>query len=1004
MRKVILTMLVALGFVLGAVAQDRTVSGKVTDEGGKALEGVSVTSSDNKGGTKTDASGSYSIKIGSNIKTLTFSSVGFETQKVNAKGGNVNVQLKVTNGTLDDVIVTGVRTIRRTDYAGSVSRVSTKDIQNKPIGSFDQALQGAVPGLLALTGSGQPGTSANIIIRGSGSISGGSNPLYVLDGIPIESSTFQGLNPNDFASVEVLKDAATTALYGSRGSAGVIVITSKKGSSGKVKVSFSTQNGIKSRPDFAFTPMNTTQLLQSQEDYGKVAGGGIAMPGWYYSKANPRYNSLTPTQQASEALLLDSISKVNTNWKDYMFRTGPFSNNEISISGGTGKTRIFSSLAMYKEDGVTPRTNMKRFTFRNNFDYSDDDLMFSLSSSVAYTKRNFQQSTTTNGLGNPFLAVNITSPYSQVFKADGTYATGVGSAFAGSNQLDLTQFDKNYNDQIKVVFGVNTTYKITNNITAGITGGVDFRETQGTNYGSKLAFSRLSSSTPTVKEGFLQESLGRFLSLDVRPSLNFKKTFAQKHRVDIGVYGEYIRELTKSTNSTGYGIDPRTPNTPAAVTQGNATNLLYANFSGSKSENLLVSALTIGSYTFNDKYSISGSYRYDGSSKIPLKNRWTPFFSLGGIWTVTKENFLKNNKFINELRLRASYGSSGNSNNFPFGDFGYLDTYSANGSYVGIPTLIVNNIGNPDLKWETIYQTNIGTDFTILKSRIYGSIDIYEKLTKDLFVQKQLSAEAGGYTTTINAGLLSNRGVEFDLSLEVLRKKDFVWTINGKAGYNKNEVKNLGGLSSYASGTSLVTEGVALNSPNEVEWAGVDAATGAPLYYKLDRSLTTTYNVNDKVQKYGTSEAPWKGGFSNTIKYKGFDFYVFFTWQKGAVKTDNLEFMSGGYNQSTSLNFWKKPGDIASTPSPLFSTNFSSKLLHDASFIRLKDVTFGYTIPSDLLKKSKVITKARFYAQATNLFMWTKWRGMDPEAGAVNINLSEFPNPRAFTFGLDLTF
>jgi TonB-linked SusC/RagA family outer membrane protein len=1012
MRKVILTMLVALGFVLGAVAQDRTVSGKVTDEKGAPLQGVSVISSDNKKGTQTDASGNYSISIGANIKSITFSSIGYESQRTSVKGGVVNVKLSSSNGTLDDVIVTGIRNIKRSDYAGSVSRVATKDIQNKPIGSFDQALQGAAPGLLALTGSGAPGTSANIIIRGSGSIAGGSNPLYILDGIPIEASTFQGLNPNDFASVEVLKDASTTALYGSRGSAGVIVITSKRGIPSKMKVSFSTQNGIKARPDFAFTPMSTLELLKSQEDYGKIAGGSIAMPGWYYSKANPRYTTLTPAQQASEGLLQDSISRINTNWKDYMFRTNPFSNNEISISGGAGKTRVFSSLAMYKEGGVTPRSDMKRFTFRNNVDYVDDNLMFSLSSSVAYTKRNFQQSITTNNLGNPFLAVNITSPYSQVFKGDGTYATGVGASFAGANQLDLTQFDKNYNDQVKVVFGINTSYKITNNITAGVTGGVDFRETQGTNYGSRLAFSRLSSGTPTVNQGFLSESLGRFVSLTVRPSLDFKKTFAQKHRVDVAVYGEYVRELTKSIVSTGYGIDARTPNTPAAVTQGNATNLLFANFSGGKSENLLVSALTLGSYTFNDKYSISGSYRYDGSSKIPLKNRWTPFYSIGGIWTITKENFLKNNKNINELRLRVSYGSSGNSNNFPFGDFGYLDTYSANGNYVGIPTLAVNNIGNPDLKWETIYQTNIGTDFTILKSRIYGSVDIYEKLTKDLFVQKQLSAEGGSYTTTINAGVLSNRGIEFDLSLEVLRKKDLVWTLNGKAGYNKNLVKDLGGLSSYASGTSLVTEGIALNSPNEVKWAGVDAATGAPLYYKLDGSLTTTYNVNDKVQQFGTSEAPWKGGFSSTLKYKGFDCYVFFTWQQGAVKTDNLEFftenpvgfMSGGYNQSTSLNFWKKPGDIASTPSPLFSTNFSSKLLHDASFIRLKDITIGYTVPSEFLKKSKVISKARFYAQATNLFMWTKWRGMDPEAGAININLSEFPNPRAFTFGLDLTF
>jgi TonB-linked SusC/RagA family outer membrane protein len=1013
MRKVILTLLVAVAFMLNAKAQDRTITGKVTDDKGAAVSGVSVTSSDKTRGTQTDGSGSYSIVVGPFTKTLTFSSVNFESQTQNIRGSQINVRLASSSSTLEDVVVTGVKNVKRSEYPGATTRLRRADIENKPVGSFDQLLQGAVPGLLSLTSSGQPGTSASIIIRGSGSISGGTNPLYILDGMPIEQSTFQGLNPNDFATIDILKDATATALYGSRGSAGVIVITSKKGSAGKLKLSYSSQNGIKSKPDFAFSPMTTAQLLAAQEAYGKIAGGGSAIPGWYYSKSNPRYATLTPAQQASEAFSLDSISKINTNWKDYMFRNGAFSNNELSVSGGAGRTRFFSSVGLYKEAGVTPRTDMKRISFRNNVDYADDKLSVSFATAVAYTKRNFQQSTTTNGLGNPFLAVNITSPYSSVYKSDGVnYATGTGNGFAGANQLDLTRYDKNYSDQVKTDLNMTSSYKLTNTITLGATAGVDFRETQSSNYGSQLAYARLSSATPTGKAGFQTEGLTRFVSLDIRPSVNFDKIFAGKHKVNVGVYGEHIRELTKSFTATGFGIDPRIPNTPAAITQGNATNLLFSTVTGGKSQNALTSGLVLGSYTFNDKYSFSGSYRYDGSSKLPKSNRWTPFYSVGGIWTVTKENFMRNSKVVNELRLRASYGSAGNSNNFPFGDFGYLDTYGT-GSYAGLSTLTVTNIGNPDLKWETIYQGNIGVDFSLLKNRIYGSVDVYNKTTKDLFVQKQLSAP-GGYLSllTVNAGELSNKGIEFDLSIDVLRKKDFVWTINGKAGYNKNKVTSLGGLTSYPSGTSLVSEGLALNSPYEVRWGGVDAATGQPLYYTKDGVLTTTYSASDKVQTYGTSEAPWKGGFSNSIRYKSFDFTVFFTWQHGAVKTDNLEyftenpigFLSGGFNQSASLNFWTKPGDLASTPSPLYATNFSSKIIHDASFIRLKDVTIAYTVPSDMLTRVKFISRMRFYAEAQNVFMWTKWRGMDPEAGAININLSEFPNPRAFTLGLDLTF
>lgn len=1024
MRKVILTLLVAVAFMLNATAQDRTITGKVTDEKGSAVSGVSVTSSDKTRGTQTDRDGSYSIVVGPYTKTLTFSSVNFESQTHNIRGGQINVKLASTSGTLEDVVVTGVKNIRRSDYAGASTRIRKADIENKPVGSFDQLLQGAAPGVLSLTSSGQPGTSASIIIRGTGSIAGGTNPLYILDGIPIEASTFQGINPNDLASIDVLKDAATTALYGSRGSAGVIILTSKKGNGGKMKLSYSMQNGIKSKPDFAFTAMNTAQLLQAQKAYGSVLGSTLsaAVPGWYYSKSNPRYAALTPAQQAAADFTLDSISKINTNWKDYMFRTGAFSNNEISVSGGAGRTRIFSSLGLYKEAGVTPRTDMKRISFRTNVDYADDKLSVSLQSAVAYTKRNFQQSTTTNGTGNPFLAVNITTPYAAVYKPDGSYATGTGTSFTGANQLDLTKYDANYSDQIKTNLGLTSTYKIANHLTAGVTAGVDFRETQASNYGSPLAYSRTVSTTPTGKAGFQAESLTRFLSLDIRPSVNYNNIFASKHKVDVGIYGEHIRELSKAINSTGYGIDPRTPNTPAAVTQGNATNQLFGVIGGGKSQNALTSALALATYTYNDRYSVTGSYRYDGSSKLPIANRWTPFYSVSGVWTVTKENFMKNVSFVNEIRLRGSYGSSGDANNFPFGDFGYLDTYAANGNYAGITTLYVNNLGNNDLKWETTYQKNIGIDFSVLKNRIYGSVDVYDKLTKDLFVQKRLSAEGGGSQTTanaaetdlvnLNAGRLSNKGVEFDLSIEVLRKKDFTWTINGKAGYNKNRIKSLGGSPSYTSGTSFITEGKALSSPYEVRWAGVDASTGAPLYYKADGTITTAYSATDKVQTYGTSEAPWKGGFSSNMRFKSFDFNIFFTWQQGAVKTDNLEyftenpvgFLSGGYNQSTSLNFWTKPGDQASTPSPLYATNFSSKIIHDASFIRLKDITLGYTIPSDKLASLKFISRARFYAEAQNVFMWTKWRGMDPEAGALNINLSEFPNPRAFTFGLDVTF
>jgi TonB-linked outer membrane protein, SusC/RagA family len=999
------------------MAQSKKITGKITDEKGNPVPNASVVVKGTKSGTSANLDGTFSLTVPAGAKTLVITSVNYATQEISiVDKQNVSVLLQSSTQNLEEVVVsTGLFKQRRTEYAGAVSSVSAKALKDKPVGSFDQILQGQVPGLLALTTSGQPGNAANVIIRGTTSIAGTSNPLYIIDGIPVEANVFQGLNPNDFESVDILKDAAVASLYGSRGSSGVIVITTKKGVNGRLKLSYDFQAGVKSKPDFAFTPMNTTQLLKAQQDYGLIAGGGASIPGWYYSKLNPRYASLTAAQQAQADYLLDSISKINTNWADYIFRNGPFSKHQLTLSGGNDKIKLYSSLELYNEKGTTFRTDMNRISFRNNIDYTGEKLNLSLTSSVAYVRRNFQQSTTTNSTQNPFLVVNIQSPYALVYNADGSYATGNGANFVAADQLDYTKYDQNYNNQLKLDLGLNGSYKLTKDLVLGMTTGLDFRETQSSTYYSKLAYLRTISSTPTTKAGGMYEYLDRFFQVDVRPYINYTKVIKDKHKITVGVFGEYIDNPTKGFGATGYGIDPRTPNTFAAVTQGNSTNQLYAVLSGYRAESSLLSGLGTATYSYDSRYSVSASFRMDGSSKLPKDNRWTSFYSVSGIWTITNEKFLQPSKNINELRLRASYGSSGDNDNFPtsYGNYGYLATW-ANGDYSGISTMYVSNVGNPNLKWETTYQLNIGTDFTFFSSRLRGSLDFYDKRTKNLFVNKQLSAEGGGYTILVNAGELQNKGFELDVTYDVLRLKNFVWSLNAKASYNANKILSLGGLESYTSGTSLITVGKPLGSHYEVKWAGVDAASGAPLYYKKDgKTLTTTYSADDKVQEFGTWEAPWKGGFGTSLHYKDFDLSVLFSWQNGSKKEDNLEyfvenpvgFLAGGYNQSSSLNFWKKPGDIATTPSPLYSTNFSSKLIHDASFLRLRDVTLSYAIPSQILRHTHgVISRARIFVQGSNLFIWTKWRGMDPEAGPLNINLSEYPNPRAITAGVNVTF
>lgn len=1015
MRRFLFFLLGAFVFNTALLAQNRTVTGTITDSVGQPLAGVTVKASNAKIGTTTDARGYFKLSLPQNIRNLEISSVGYQTRVVPIPAsGIVNTNLQGDAGSLGEVVVTGITREKKSQFSGAINQIKTKDIVDKPVGSLDQLLQGRVPGVLALTGSGQPGNNSTIIIRGQTSVQGGSTPLYVLDGIPIEPGVFQSLNPNDFASIDILRDAASLAPYGSRGSAGVIVITSKRGTAGKMKLSYNGQFGIKSKPDFAFRPMTTAEVLAAQADYGRVTGdnNNTNIPGWYYSKSNPRYATLSATLQAQADHLLDSISQINTNWTDYEFRQGNFSNHQINLSGGTGKTRIYSSIALYNEQGTTPRTDMQRATLRNNIDYADDKFTFAFTSTLGYTKRNFQETTVTNNLNNPFLAVNVSVPYQLVFKPDGTYNTGTGAKYAATNGLDLTKYDLNYSDQAKVTLGTTLSYKLTPEITASFVAGIDFRETQASNYLSKLPYLRTNAAGASIiaQAGGQFESLERNLISDVRPSINFRKMFASKHDVDVTVYGEYTQQNYKLFSATGYGIDTRTPNTIAVAIPGNASNQLYSTVGGNNDRQGLASGLAIARYTYNGKYTLTGSYRYDGSSELPAATRWQGFASIGGIWEAGREDFIRNASFITTLRLRANYGSAGDANNFP-SSYLYQARYAA-GSYGPFTTQTTTYPGVPNATWERTNQTNIGIDYGFFHGRLYGDINVYDKRTYDLFVQKTLSAEGGAFSLNVNGGELLNRGVEWNINAEVLRSKDMVLTLFTTGAYNQNKLLDIGGVPPYLSGTSFLQIGLPLGSNYTVKWAGVDAATGQPLYYDVNGKITTTYSTGNQVTGFGTWEAPWKGGFGFDFRYKQFDFSTLFSWEQGAYKTDNLQyfvenpagFLAFGYNQSADLNFWKKPGDVAAVPSPNYATQFTSELIHDASFVRLRDVTISYSLPQHVTNTIKFISNARLYLQGSNLFIWTHWRGMDPEAGALNINLSEYPNPRAFTGGLDITF
>jgi TonB-linked SusC/RagA family outer membrane protein len=1032
MRKLLLLSLGLLFISMQVLAQNRTITGQIIDGNRNPLPGVTVTVTGTSVRTVSSSEGIYSITVPSGAKSLTFSSIGFSSQTVPLNGAIANVTLVSTSTEMATVVVTGYGNVERSKYAGAASKVGEQAIRNVPIGSFDQILQGRVPGLTVLSGNGQPGASANLIIRGETSILGGSNPLYIMDGIPVEAGVFQSINPNDIASVDVLKDATAAALYGSRGAAGVIVVTTKRGKSGKMKIGYSTQYGVKFKPDFGYDVMTTDQLLSAQERLGQIIptstlsewGTFPVIPGWQYSSKNTNKivgGALTPKTAADIAFgnsQLDSLRKISTNWYDEFFQRGTFSNNELSFSGGEGKTRIYSNLGYYKEQGILKPTDMKRISLRTNADYRDDKLTLALSSIIGYTRRNLQTEDLNgfNSFINPFGVAQLTPQYITPKLPNGKYNTGTDFAFFAPTMLDKRQYDKVYNNQVKIDLGLSFNYDFTKNIYAGASGGIDFRETQNTTYRDPRPFNTSQQPGLSVRtmSGSIAEALTRFLQPNAKAYIGYKNMFNKVHSIDATVYGEAIRTYSKSFSAQGFGIDTLRPNTIAAVTTGNSANQLYQIVGGGKSQRALNSLLGIVRYSYKQKYTLNGSYRYDGASNLPEKNRFHGFYSIGGVWDIMQENFMRNLSFVNVLRLKASYGQSANNENFPQNDFDYLALYNTNASLIsGVTGISPINPGDANAQWEFTNTANIGIEFALLHSRLYGDVQLYDKKTNNLYAGLPLSAAAGfgtGYVQEINAGKLSNRGIEYSLNYDVINGRNLTWTLSANGAYNKNEVTSLGNAKSFEQGTELITVGLPLGSHYEVKWAGVDAATGAPLYYTKDGKLTTVYAPDNKVQDYGTWVPSVTGGFGSSLRYKGFDLSVFFNYAMNTTRTNNMEFfvqnpgfLQQGVNQDANYTFWTKPGDIATVQSPLYQNNFSSRLIQDASWLRLRNVSLSYTFPTSILSKTRVFSEARIYVQGQNLLTWTKWRGLDPEDDN-NISSTEYPNPRAITAGVEIKF
>lgn len=988
------------------------VKGRVIGADNLPLPGVTVRATGTTAGTLTDANGNYSFQVPDGATTLDFTLVGYTKQQVAIGNRSViNITMELDVKTLNSVTVTGYTNYSRNKSTSATTVVGADKINQVPMATFDQVLQGRVPGLVVSSGSGQPGTSARVTLRGTGTINGNSELLYIVDGVPVEPNYLQAINPSDIESVTVLKDASSKALYGSRGANGVLVVTTKKGKAGKLSVEYKSQYGFSNMTTPRFNMMNTAERLRFEEEYGLATGSSIG-PGWDLSKKNPEYATKTPAEQQQADHWLDSLRGVNTNWRKILLQQGKFMEQQVSASGGNEAVRFYSSINYYKQDGIVRRSGLERYTLKNNLDFTAGKLTANINMGLGYASSSFIEREGSSRATNPVAATFYALPYEYPYAPDGTLVSSgneddypVFDQREGSNALEALLNTTKKSSQVKGIISASLNYAIANGLVARTRLGIDYRDVTDERYINPDSY---SGTKVDGEKGSFGEGTSRNTTIISTSGLTYNKLIAQRHDIEVSGYFEFTKSNYRAFNYEGYGINDRLPETPAGITPGASDNPFIAVLGGSREKRALASYIGVGRYTLDEKYTVNASFRYDGSSTVPPKNRWHGFYSVGLGWEAKKEHFLENVDLINTLRFRASYGTTAS----PFSQaFGYAATFGP-ASYGGIGGIAPGKPGYADYDWEYAKESNFGFDLALWNSRIRLVTDIYNKETFNLFLQQPLSMTSGFSSLLLNTGTMRNRGIEMDVQVDVVKSKTLTWTVGTNFSYNKNTITSLGGSDEFEQNTTeIVRVGLPYGSHYAPKFAGVDPDNGKPLYYKRDGTTTSTYNFSTlSVADFGTYIAPFTGGINTSVNWKGFYANVLFTFADKTYRYNNEDY----YNENTSFlssnqsvrmlyDTWKKKGDKSILPGLEEQRNFSSLDIQDASFLRLRNVNIGYNVPKQLIERIKCVKGIHVFVQAQNLYTWTKWKGLDPEDDNGE-GMFDYPSTRTYTLGLNVNF
>lgn len=1016
----------------GSWGQDRAVSGKVTSsEDGSPLPGVNVVLKGTVIGTAANADGRYILSVPSG-SILVFSFIGMKTKEVEVGSrSTIDVQMELDATQLSELTITETGYNQEKRFIGASGVLGGEVIERTPIASLDQSLQGRIAGVLVNSGSGQPGTSATVRIRGVSSIAGANaQPLYVIDGVPVVGD-LSGINANDIVSQTILKDASSGALYGARGANGVIVITTKKGQAGVNAIDFRAQVGISMQPPPSnFNMMNTDQALAYELQLGQAGFSGVTGPGWALSNQNPTYATQTEAEKARRDGLLERFRNNNGNYYDILFRKGVSTTNELVARGGTEASRYYTSFNVFNQDGFAEGSNFKRYTGRINIDHKVGKLSMNLSTTIVSSETNSNVGDWLgNNQGNPFQIVWRAKPYEDVYKGDGTYDFGASTGLTPrtiANAIERQQNSIYRQRDLRILGGLGLKYEIIKGLVLRNNFGVDMTNSQGM-YSIKA--NSYVGSTQTNNSGFHTEAVVNRGQVINTTGLNYSKILNDRHEIEVGAFFEAIRQRNSGFGYQLYNLDKRLSETgqgassiPVTVGQTNYPQ----NGSGAKSQFGIRSYFGTTRYTYDNRYTVNLNARIDGTSRILNDaNKEIFTWSTGLGWDAINEEFLKSQNTVTDLKVRATYGEVPNIGSIS------TNTYVISGGFFGIPNylgpqmpsfgtstsfigsaisgLIPRTPGNPNLKIETVQKYNVGFDLGLF-NRATIVVDLYKNTTVDLFVNQPLSATTGfgGTTLPINAGKMTNKGIEITITGDIYKHGDWALEANWNHAININNIDDLGAVDEYQLGTYLIKKGLPFGSHYTYDYVGADPATGQPLYRDVNGIVTTNKTAAGQKAGFGTFLPKHTGGFSLSGKYKRIQLSTFFTYQFDVIRSNNVwSWVSRGIpgylnsvNQTTELldNQWMKPGDEKFYQSPGYDRDFSSVDLMDAKFLRFRELTISYTLP-----KIKYVKDVRVYGRAQNIKVWSPWKGLDPEDDN-NISLYEYPNPRMFVFGVDLSF